>query len=156
VAQQVLVKLVDDVDGSTADETVELALDGKSYELDLSNANAGRLRDALAPYVAAARRAGGARRASAPPQQSSGTGRSREETQEIREWLRSNGYTVSDRGRIRADQLAAWESKSPAPTPDGSSTTSPDADQAPKAKRGKKAGSDDNVASVQFSDANAS
>ena len=82
------------------------------YEIDLNGSNASRLRDALAPFVAAARRAGGRTQRSAPARQASG--RSREETQEIREWLRANGWEVSDRGRIRSDQLSAYENKTPA------------------------------------------
>ena len=47
--------LVDDLDGSQGDvEKVLLALDGTNYEIDLSASNAGRLRDKLARFVAAA------------------------------------------------------------------------------------------------------
>ena len=51
------IRLIDDLDGDTADETVEFGIDGKNYEIDLSKSNAEKLRDALASYVAAARRA---------------------------------------------------------------------------------------------------
>ena len=61
------IRLVDDLDGESADETVEFGIDGKSYEIDLSKENAGRLRDVLADFVSAARRAGGGRRARSPP-----------------------------------------------------------------------------------------
>ena len=59
MARQVVKSLVDDLDGSSADETVELSLDGKQLEIDLNAKNARRLRGALAPFIAAARRAGG-------------------------------------------------------------------------------------------------
>ena len=59
MAQKVTVTLVDDLDGGQADETVEFALDGVSYQIDLSNENASELRDALSSYVSSARRAGG-------------------------------------------------------------------------------------------------
>ena len=62
MAKTVIVKLVDDIDGSDADETVQFALDGKSYEVDLSTANASRLRDALKPYVEKGRGATGGSR----------------------------------------------------------------------------------------------
>ena len=62
VAQIREIRLVDDLDGESADETVEFGIDGKSYEIDLSKENAGRLRDVLADFVSAARRAGGRRR----------------------------------------------------------------------------------------------
>jgi hypothetical protein len=110
VAQKVTVSLIDDLDGNKADETVEFGLDGKSYEIDLSSGNAGKLRDALAGYVAAARRPGGRRR-------SGGAGTAvasrrpsvdREQNQAIRDWARKRGMKVSDRGRIPADVLEAY------------------------------------------------
>ena len=58
VAQKTVVTLVDDLDGGEADETVSFGLDGSTYEIDLSSANAGKLRDALATYVGSARRSG--------------------------------------------------------------------------------------------------
>jgi Lsr2 len=118
VAQIREVRLVDDLDGEAADETVEFGIDGKNYEIDLSKANAGRLRDALAGFVSAARRSGGGRRRS-----SAGTGSGsggagaapkgrttidREQNQAIREWARKRGMKVSDRGRIPAEVLEAY------------------------------------------------
>jgi hypothetical protein len=112
VAQKVDVRFVDDLDGSEASGSVDFGLDGKSYEIDLSDENAAKLRDVFAPYVAAARRSGGrGRRAEASPRPRSGSGRSREETQEIRNWLKANGYQVSARGRISAEFMRAWETK---------------------------------------------
>ena len=103
------IKLIDDLDGDTADETVEFGIDGKVYEIDLSKGNAGKLRDALASYVAAARRAGGRRRsgsvASAPARRPS---IDREQNQAIRDWARKRGMKVSDRGRIPAEVLEAY------------------------------------------------
>jgi hypothetical protein len=114
VAQVVSTSYVDDLDGSQASGAVDFSLDGKSYAIDLSDSNAARLRDALAPFVSAARRAGGSpQRRSAPARQASG--RSREETQEIRSTLRELGYSVKDRGRIPADLLAAYETRTSAP-----------------------------------------
>jgi len=55
-----VVKLTDDLDGGDADETVRFAVDGKSYEIDLSNANAAAFRDVLKPYIEKGRAAGGA------------------------------------------------------------------------------------------------
>lgn len=51
MAKTVTVKLTDDLDGGDADETIQFALDGKSYEVDLSAANASKLRDVLKPYI---------------------------------------------------------------------------------------------------------
>jgi nucleoid-associated protein Lsr2 len=113
VAQIREVRLVDDLDGETADETVEFGLDGKSFEIDLSKNNAGRLRDALAEFVAAARRAGGGgrgRRAAATATAAAPRRPSidREQNQAIRDWARKRGMKVSDRGRIPSEVLEAY------------------------------------------------
>lgn len=59
MAQKVQVLLVDDLDGVEADETVTFALDGKTYEIDLTTANADKLRGLLEPYTKGGRRTGG-------------------------------------------------------------------------------------------------
>jgi hypothetical protein len=109
VAQIREIRLIDDLDGDTADETVEFGIDGKNYEIDLSKSNASKLRDALAAYVAAARRAGGRRRGGSS---SGGAARrpsiDREQNQAIRDWARKRGMKVSDRGRIPAEVLEAY------------------------------------------------
>ena len=58
MAQKIQTLLVDDLDGSAAEETVRLGLDGADYEIDLNAGHARALRDALSGYVQAARRAG--------------------------------------------------------------------------------------------------
>ncbi len=116
MAQKVVVSLVDDLDSSEADETVEFGIDGATYEIDLSESNAAALRDVLADYVAHARRSGGRRKsASAAPaasaRRSSGGGRAavdREQNQAIREWARKQGMTVSERGRIPSEVSEAY------------------------------------------------
>jgi hypothetical protein len=55
MAKTVIVKLTDDLDGGDADETVLFALDGRSYEIDVSSANASRIRDAFKPFIEKAR-----------------------------------------------------------------------------------------------------
>jgi hypothetical protein len=49
--RKITIDLVDDLDGSEASETVSFELDGKEYEIDLSQANADGLRQRLGPYV---------------------------------------------------------------------------------------------------------
>jgi hypothetical protein len=116
VAQHVNVVLVDDLDGSSASDTVSFGLDGRSYEIDLSEENAGKLRHALADYLAAARRAGGgARRASAPRAQRPAS--NRDETAAIRLWARENGHEISERGRIPNAAVQAYEKRNSAPEP---------------------------------------
>jgi len=105
--------LVDDLDGSEAAGAVTFALDGVSYEIDLSEENAEKLRDALAGYVAGARRVDGGRRAAkakpAKAARGARTAPDREQTAAIREWARANGHEVSERGRLSATVLAAFE-----------------------------------------------
>ena len=88
MAQKVTVQLVDDIDGSVADTTVEFALDGVSYTIDLSHDNAAKLRDSLASFVASARRTGGRKRPAGKPGKSPSptpTAADRERNQAIRE-----------------------------------------------------------------------
>jgi len=58
MAQMIVVRLIDDIDGGEADETVSFALDGKAYEIELSKKNAASLRKLLAPYIESGRTAG--------------------------------------------------------------------------------------------------
>ncbi len=109
MAQKVTVSLIDDLDGGQADETVDFAFEGRSYEIDLSSGNIDKLRDALAPFVAAGRKAG--RRRAAAANAGGGVRRAsvdREQNQAIREWARKRGMKVSDRGRIPAEVLDAY------------------------------------------------
>ena len=107
MATQTTVTLVDDLDGSEADEQIEFAVGGKSYEIDLSAVNSKRLREALAPFVAAARRAGGRRRSTGSAA-ASRPSVDREQNQAIREWAQKQGMKISERGRIPATVLEAY------------------------------------------------
>ncbi|KAA5837349.1 Lsr2 family protein [Saccharopolyspora hirsuta] len=111
MAQKVTVQLVDDVDGTPADTTVEFALDGVSYAIDLSADNAAKLRDSLASFVASARKTGGRKRTAQKPGKASSTptAADRERNQAIREWARNQGMQVSDRGRIPAEIVEAYD-----------------------------------------------
>lgn len=105
MAKRVQVVLEDDLDRSPADETVSFALDGVSYEIDLSAANASKLRDALAPYVGVAQRVGGRKSAG---RRAGGAGR-RADVSAVRDWARANGHKVNDRGRVPAAVQAAYD-----------------------------------------------
>ena len=109
MAQRVNVVLVDDLDGSDADETVGFALDGVDYEIDLSEKHAGELRTALSLYVGHGRRTGGRRRstkrAAAPSGTSADGGTS---AADIRAWARENGWEVPERGRVSAEVREAY------------------------------------------------
>src|SRR5689334_24937118 len=84
VAQKIQTVFVDDLDGTEAEGTVRFGLDGAEYEIDLNAAHAQALREALAPYVSAARRAGGGtRRPARAARRAPATGPN---TTEAREW----------------------------------------------------------------------
>lgn len=104
MAQKVSIVLVDDIDGSEAEETVTFGLDGASYEIDLSSANAEKLRDALAPFVGHARKVGGRRGARRGASKTGGPSAA-----DIRDWARGNGYELSDRGRVPAEVREAYD-----------------------------------------------
>ncbi|MEO8851748.1 MAG: Lsr2 family protein [Allobranchiibius sp.] len=106
MAQKVQVLLVDDINGAEAAESVSFSLEGLSYEIDLTAANAKKLRDDFATWVGHARRSGGrksSRRGAAT------TALRRGDLSAVRVWARNNGHKVSDRGRISADVLAAYD-----------------------------------------------
>jgi Lsr2 len=112
VAQKVQVVLTDDLDGGRADETVQFALDGATYEIDLSQANAEALREALTRYVSAARRTGGrvVRRAAGGKSRPAAE---RVDLSDVRAWARENGFQVSDRGRVSGEVRAAYDAAHP-------------------------------------------
>ncbi|MEU4797212.1 Lsr2 family protein [Streptomyces sp. NPDC023327] len=102
MAQRVVVTLFDDMDGGEAAETVAFGLDGKSYEIDLNQTNAKKLRTALAPYLEAARkrsRSGKAYRHTAVSPDPSA----------VRAWARSHRLDVPARGRIPKKVYEAFE-----------------------------------------------
>lgn len=104
MAKRVSVVLVDDTDGSNADETVSFSLDGVSYEIDLSSHNADKLRNSMATWIGFATRSGGRRST-----RSIGRSAGRRNVSEVREWARANGHSVSERGRISAEVQAAYD-----------------------------------------------
>jgi hypothetical protein len=98
MAQKVLVQLVDDLDGTTSDSvsTVQFGLDGVTYEIDLTDSNADRLRTMFADYVNSGRRTGGRIK------RGSRNGAANNDASQIREWAQANGIELAARGRIPA------------------------------------------------------
>lgn len=115
MAQEVIVALVDDLDGSDADETVEFGLDGVTYEIDLSEDNADELRDTLAQYVEHARRVGGRKRTATRKSNGQAPARptttDRAQNQAIRAWARETGFDISERGRIPSEIVDAYHNQ---------------------------------------------
>jgi Lsr2 len=100
---KVLTVLQDDLDGSDAAETIRFAIDGTEYEIDLSERNANRFRNTMSEFVSHARRVGSSRRRR-------GTGGQMDKSQlaNIREWAKSHGMKVSERGRISQEVQEAY------------------------------------------------
>ena len=103
-----LVTIIDDLTGDeiTDGKTVNFGYEGINYEIDLSGKNAEKLHKALEPYISAGRRLGGAKRASSGGRKTSADAA---RLNAIREWANANGYTVGDRGRIKAEIVEAYD-----------------------------------------------
>lgn len=107
MAQKVTIVLIDDIDGGEATETIAFSLDGANYEIDLNDDNAAKLRDAVAPFVGHARKVtGGPARRGARRAAGRTDGPN---AKDVRAWAAANNYKVSDRGRVPADVVAAYE-----------------------------------------------
>ncbi|WP_369696592.1 Lsr2 family protein [Nocardiopsis listeri] len=115
MARKEVITLVDDLDGSEAQGTVRFALDNNVYEIDLSEANETKLREALTPFLEAGRK-----QRDTPARSRASTAarsiQSREEIQRIRTWAKENGYPINERGRIPHSILEAYRSGRSAPT----------------------------------------
>lgn len=113
MVQKVQVMLVDDIDGGEASETVSFSLDGSSYEIDLSEDNATKMREAFAAYVGQARRSGrSGRSGSAGTRQRRPGSTSRPAATDnaaVRAWAKENGHAVSERGRIATEVREAYD-----------------------------------------------
>lgn len=112
MVRKVEVTFVDDFDGKPADETISFALDGTSFEIDLSAKRADAMRTSLAPYITSARRLGrggvvAPRRAHvAVPVRND-----RAQNKAIREWAKRKKIALSDRGRIPQDIIKQYEAE---------------------------------------------
>jgi hypothetical protein len=110
MAQKVQVLLVCDLctDDTEGTETISFALDGSAYEIDVCDRHAAEVRDSFATVVGSARRAGRVA-ATAGRRGRSPKAADKDRTVAIREWARKNGHKVSERGRLSAAVVAAYE-----------------------------------------------
>ena len=111
MAQTVITRLIDDLDGSEATETVTFGLDGEEYEIDLSAKNAAALRKAVDRYRGAARSISTGR-SSAAARRSRGKGsrgRGEMDPRVVRAWAAENGFEISSRGRIPSEVLEQYK-----------------------------------------------
>jgi hypothetical protein len=108
VAKETITKLIDDLDGGEAHETVKFGLDGHSYEIDLSSKNANKLRNALAPYLEHGTRVSGRVGTFGAPRSRGGATGDREQNKAIRAWAQRKGIEVAPRGRIKSDVVEQY------------------------------------------------
>ncbi|MGI4896856.1 MAG: histone-like nucleoid-structuring protein Lsr2 [Janthinobacterium lividum] len=114
MAQRTTVVLTDDIDGGKADETIQFGIEGVSYEIDLSDANAEKLRRAVELYIEHGRRVSGRRSsvataAPAPAATPRATRSDAPDSTAVRAWARGQGIEVSDRGRIKGDVIRQFQ-----------------------------------------------
>lgn len=103
MARRIIVRLEDDLDGSSAERTLRFRIGGVDYEIDLSQKNAARFRMQLAPFIEHARKA------EMGPRRPVRTAASRRRSREIREWAKEQGISMRARGRIPASVIAQYE-----------------------------------------------
>ncbi len=99
----------DDLDGSLAATTLEFSFDGVTYAIDLSEANAVRMRDCLEPYIRAASKASRRSERKTWPVEQPPADKAQSPHQRAREWLRMNGHEVGSRGRLPQELLQRYE-----------------------------------------------
>ena len=105
MAQRTVIRLVDDLDDTEIVDggggTVNFALDGRRYEIDLTNDHADEMRAALDRYVRAARKVGGRQsRARVTATGAQAAVAADYSPQAVRAWAKANKIKVSPRGRI--------------------------------------------------------
>lgn len=108
MATKTLIELVDDLDGSPATETVTFAIDGVTYQIDLSETNATQLRDDISRWTDRGRRTGGRRGRSAAAS-GPASSISADKRTAVRAWAKDNGHHVGDRGRIPQAVVDAYD-----------------------------------------------
>lgn len=103
---------IDDLDGATLApdeaETIEFALDGKAYTIDLGVKNAAAFREAMEIYVRSAQRVTPAKKRADKATRSKSGSSAQSESVKIRQWAVQNGHAVSGRGRIHAEIVEAY------------------------------------------------
>lgn len=108
MAKRIIETFVDDIDGSEAEKTTTFALDGSTYEIDLSGPNRDKLSAILAPYITSGR-AVRADRATRTRRRAGGGQAERDRSAEIRKWARAHNLPVSERGRISAGVVEQYD-----------------------------------------------
>lgn len=106
-----ITKLVDDLDGTDAEMTLEFGLDGTEYAIDLNDPHYEEYRKVLELLASKGRVV---TREPIKVKRTLSTGKKTGvvgKTQEMREWLRANGHNVSDRGRVPTHLVDLYETR---------------------------------------------
>ncbi len=107
------VQVIDDFDGTILDayESVQFGIGGMTYDFDTTPKRAGAFRARLQKYVDISRPAGSTTpaRSRVRVPAAAGGNNSAEQNQAIRDWARANNFELSDRGRIPAHIVAAFD-----------------------------------------------
>ncbi len=106
--RQTVETISDDLDGSANASAVSFSYDGVEYSIDLSNKNKTAFDKVMKPYLEAGSKVGGRRTGS---RRSAGSGSKRPDLNNVRSWAKSQGMKVSDRGRVSAEVLAAFDAR---------------------------------------------
>ena len=112
MATKTITVYTDDLDGSelpAGSRSTRFSLDGVEYEIDLNSENRRALTAALDPFIASARRTGVSSARSAAPRARGAKKADAERLAAIRQWAQGAGYTVGDRGRIKAEIVDAYD-----------------------------------------------
>jgi hypothetical protein len=116
--REVIIKVRDDLDGTDADETIQFAVRGIAYEIDLSAANVELFEKSMQQFVDAARRV-------QPVKAAAGTALTKiprdkralvAKRREIRVWASANGWPGADqatKGRLHYDAVEAYQAAHP-------------------------------------------
>ncbi len=114
MAQKVIREFVDDIDGSPAERTFSFAVDGVSYEIDLSTQNITEFKSAIGGFIESARKIKGSSQRRTRSTGTGGAQQSPEQTRAMREWARQHGHNISNRGRIPTSIRQAFDQAHPA------------------------------------------
>ncbi|MDN5666821.1 MAG: Lsr2 family protein [Renibacterium salmoninarum] len=103
MAKEVITRLIDDIDGSDATQTIQYAFQGRSYEIDLNEKNAAAFTKALSPYIEKSQRTDQPKKPSA--------GAFKERNKRLRTWASKKGIDVPARGKIAFALVEQYEAE---------------------------------------------
>ncbi|MFF7292024.1 Lsr2 family protein [Microbacterium sp. NPDC008134] len=106
MAKREITQLIDDVDGTEATTSIRFAVGGTNFEIDLNDANAEKFHEALKPWTDVARKA---KKEGSSSARTSSKSTGRRDLAAIRKWASDNGHAVSERGRIPANVIEAYD-----------------------------------------------